>query len=108
LLALRKSDTTLSRGQIDGATLTEAAFLIRFFGDDGDDRLLVVNLGRDEIYQPCPEPLLAPPANAANWDVLWSSESVAYGGQGTPPLDTDKGWYFPGESAVLMGPRSRS
>ena len=105
LIALRKGDPTLARGTIDGATLTDSAFLIRFFGEGGDDRLLVVNLGRDESYEPCPEPLLAPPAGASSWEVLWSSESVAYGGQGTPPLDTDKGWYFPGESAVLLTPK---
>ena len=35
--------------------------MLRFFGDGGDDRLLLVNLGRDLHLDPAPEPLLAPP-----------------------------------------------
>ena len=39
--------------------LSERAFVLRFFGDNGDDRLLVVNLGYDLYLDVAPEPLLA-------------------------------------------------
>jgi maltooligosyltrehalose trehalohydrolase len=64
LLALRRGDPGFSaqrpRG-VDGAVLGEQAFVLRFFRDDGLDRLLVVNFGRDLHLLTCPEPLLAPP-----------------------------------------------
>ncbi|HWY86363.1 MAG TPA: malto-oligosyltrehalose trehalohydrolase, partial [Gemmataceae bacterium] len=48
LLKLRREDVVL-RGQrqhaLDGAVLGSNAFVIRFFAEDGADRLLVVNLG---------------------------------------------------------------
>ena len=43
------------RGGVDGAVLGAEAFVLRFFGDDGDDRLLLVNLGRDlDARRRCP------------------------------------------------------
>ena len=67
LLRLRRSDATISaqraRGA-DGAVLGPEAFVVRFFGEAGADRLLVVNLGPDLAFDPAPEPLLAPPADA--------------------------------------------
>src|SRR5262249_54514403 len=48
LLALRRADPVIAaatpRG-LDGAVLNDHAFVLRYFGDAGDDRLLVVNLG---------------------------------------------------------------
>ncbi len=64
LLKLRRQDPVLSaqkRRGVDGAVLAPEAFLLRFFGEKGDDRLLLVNLGRDLHLDPAPEPLLAPP-----------------------------------------------
>ena len=91
LLQLRREDPVFRaqkpRG-VDGAVLAPEAFVLRFFGDGGDDRLLLVNLGRDLHLDPAPEPLLAPPENAV-WDVLWSSEDPRYGGDGTAPPDTE-------------------
>ena len=102
LLRLRRVDSVLAAEatRLDGAVLAEHAFLLRFFGGDGD-RLLVVNLGRDLDPVPAPEPLLAPPAGS-DWRLLWSSEAAAYGGAGTPPLNAAGRWHLPGESAVLM------
>jgi maltooligosyltrehalose trehalohydrolase len=104
LLRLRRDDPVFSaprpRG-VDGAVLAEGAFVLRYFGDDGDDRLLVVNLGRDVHLNPTPEPLLAPP-EGKRWEVLWSSESIPYGACGTPPLDTEENWRVPGEAAVAL------
>ena len=44
---------------------------------DGDDRLLIVNLGRDLRFAPAPEPLLAPPRRTRAGQLAWSSESTA-------------------------------
>jgi maltooligosyltrehalose trehalohydrolase len=49
LLTLRRQDPILRSqrpGGIDGAVLGPQAFVLRFFAEDGHDRLLVVNLGR--------------------------------------------------------------
>jgi maltooligosyltrehalose trehalohydrolase len=106
LLKLRREDVVFraqrARG-VDGAVLGPEAFVLRFFGDGGDDRLLLVNLGPDLSFSPVTEPLLAPPADTA-WEVLWSSEDPRYGGSGTPPLDTEEGWRIPGHAAVAMVP----
>jgi maltooligosyltrehalose trehalohydrolase len=108
LIRLRRQDPVL-RGQgedgLDGAALGTHAFALRFFGKDGDDRLLVVNLGVDEHLTPAPEPLLAPPEGHL-WTVLWSSEARSYGGNGTFPPDSADGWRLPAEAAVLLAPRS--
>jgi maltooligosyltrehalose trehalohydrolase len=106
LLRLRREEAVF-RGQrvggVDGAVLGPGAFVLRFFGDDGDDRLLVVNLATDLRLTELPEPLLAPP-EGRHWDLRWSSEDVRYGGGGTPPIFVDDGWRIPGEAAVVLGP----
>jgi maltooligosyltrehalose trehalohydrolase len=77
---------------------------LRFFGDRGADRLLLVNLGIDAQLDPAPEPLLAPPADF-EWITLWSSEDPKYGGTGTAPLDTEQNWQIPGHAAVVLKPK---
>jgi maltooligosyltrehalose trehalohydrolase len=108
LFALRRADPVLraqGRHGLDGAVLGERAFVLRFRGPaPAEDRLLVVNLGRDLAFDPAPEPLLAPPEGAA-WRTLWSSEDPRYGGTGTPPPDSDEGWRLPGEATVALAPR---
>lgn len=107
LLRLRRDDPVFRAqrlGGLDGAVLGPEAFVLRYFGADGDDRLLVVNLGADLHVDPVVEPLLAPPSDR-RWGVLWSSEDPAYGGTGTPPLDTEEGWRVPGQAAVALAPR---
>ena len=106
LLKLRRADKTLrSQGAagVDGAVLGERAFVLRFFGENGDDRLLLVNLGRDLRLSPTPEPLLAPPEEK-NWMLLWSSEDPRYGGLGTPGVETEEYWRIPGEALVVLRP----
>ncbi len=104
LLRIRREDQTIHDAEfVDGAVLSSDAFVLRYFSDVGDDRLLLINLGNDLRLNPAPEPLLAPLANHG-WRVLWSSESVDYGGCGTPPLETRANWMLPGHSAVLMEP----
>ena len=106
LLRLRREDSAFGAQEpraLDGAVLGPAAFVLRYFGTDGDDRLLVVNFGSDLGLNPAPEPLLAPPPNRV-WKIIWSSEDYAYGGAGTPPLETRNNWCIPGEAAVALAP----
>lgn len=105
LLRLRKEDSvfrTQDSQRIHGAILATEAFLLRFFGDSGDDRLMLVNLGRDQILSPVAEPLLAPP-EGKDWRILWSSENPIYGGSGTGLLDTQN-WHVPGHAAIVLAP----
>jgi maltooligosyltrehalose trehalohydrolase len=105
LLRLRREDGVFGarpRRAVDGAVLGGDAFVIRFFGDrPGDDRLLLVNLGRDLRAGEMPEPLLAPPEDRG-WRVLWHSEAARYGGCGIGPVEHDDGWLIPGEAAVAL------
>jgi maltooligosyltrehalose trehalohydrolase len=110
LLNLRQKDPVFSQqGQdgIDGAVLSESAFVLRYFSPGfRNDRLLVVNLATELELNPSPEPLLAPPA-CARWSELWSSDDAKYGGYGTAPLDTNENWRIPGQAAVALYPASR-
>ncbi|HEX8117848.1 MAG TPA: DUF3459 domain-containing protein, partial [Pyrinomonadaceae bacterium] len=106
LLRLRREDAVFSAQEpraLDGAVLGPQAFVLRFFGDETDDRLLVVNFGSDLNLNPAPEPLLAPPAGKV-WRTVWSSEDYRYGGTGTPPVETKNNWCLPGETAVALAP----
>jgi maltooligosyltrehalose trehalohydrolase len=106
LLRLRREGPvfrTQRRGGLDGAVLGPEAFVLRFFGTPGDNRLLVVNLGRDLRLHPAPEPLLAPP-EGMGWKILWSSEDPCYGGCGTAPLEDEENWHIPGHAAVVLWP----
>jgi maltooligosyltrehalose trehalohydrolase len=112
LLRLRRVEPAFRAqraGGVDGAVLGDVAFVLRFFGEvrgGVDDRLLVVNLGRDLHLHPAPEPLLGPP-EGYGWETLWSSEDPRYGGSGTPPLDTaDDNWQIPGHAAVVLKPKT--
>jgi maltooligosyltrehalose trehalohydrolase len=104
LLRLRREDPVFRRqraDRLDGAALDRDCLLLRYFGDDGDDRLVFVNFGNDLTLSPAPQPLLAPPAHLG-WELLWSSSRIEYGGGGTPPLETEAGWFIPGECAVVL------
>jgi maltooligosyltrehalose trehalohydrolase len=103
LLGLRRRDGVILRPlRVDGALIGPEAFVLRLFGEEAD-RLLLVNLGCDLDLTPTPEPLLAPPAGT-RWALIWSSESIRYGGQGTAPLRTYPEWRIPGQAAMLLGP----
>lgn len=105
LLELRRSDPVLGQRpcRIDGAALTDEAWMLRFFAASGADRLLIVNLGRDLLLGPAPEPLLAP-VEGLGWRILWSSEAPIYGGSGGPAQDAAGDWLVPGQSAVVLVP----
>jgi maltooligosyltrehalose trehalohydrolase len=106
LLELRRTDPVLGQRpcRVDGAALTDEAWMLRFFSPDGADRLLIVNLGRDLLLAPAPEPLLAPVEDQA-WQLLWSSEAPLYGGSGGPTTDVNGDWLITGQCAVVLGPR---
>lgn len=109
LLGLRREDPAFRAqraGGVDGAVLGGEALVLRYFGGEGADRLLVVNLGRELRLESVPEPLLAPP-QGHRWETLWSSEHPRYGGTGTPPLETGEGWRIPAEAAVVLLPEPR-
>ena len=104
LLHLRREDPLIARQdrqRLDGAVLGPEAFVLRFFSEAGDDRLLVVNLGTDLEYVPAPEPLLAP-VGGGGWRVVWSSDDPGYGGPGIINPCGAEGWRLPGASAVLL------
>ncbi len=106
LLRLRRDEQALrvgSRADFDATTLGPDALAIRYLADGQQARLLVVNLDRDLRRPSIAEPLVAPPAGY-RWNVAWSSEDPRYGGNGTPAVDTDEGWFIPGESAILFHP----
>ncbi len=104
LLRLRREDAVFRSprpGGVDGALLNPHAFVLRFFGEDGDDRLLLINLGTDVLLAPTPEPLLAPD-EGKEWKVLWNSEALRYGGDSAVAAEREDGWRLPGESAVVV------
>ena len=103
LLRLRRDDPTFSSQRphsVDGAVLSEQAFLLRYFADAGADRLLIVNLGPDLHLEHVPEPLVAPPDGGA-WRLIWSSEDPRYGGRGMPAVDFTEDWLVPGEATIV-------
>ncbi len=107
LLTLRRNDPVIKvqhPGAVDGAMLADDAFVLRFFGEDGNDRLLLVNLGVDCSLSPAPEPLLASPAGLT-WRLLWSSEDPRYGGHGAAPTEDENRWFIPGKATFLLTAR---
>ena len=108
LIHLRRRDPLIgcaARAGYDGAVLGPKAFLLRYFGREDNDRLLIVNLGPDLDLDPVPEPLLSPVRGGHVWQVHWSSEDVAYGGGGSREIELEERWQIPTQSAVLLVPR---
>ena len=123
LIRLRRTDPTLrqqgiddpddcDRGvlshTIDGAVISDDALVLRYFGERRElDRIVLVNLGKRCQAYPLAEPLAAPPLNMV-WRPMWSSEDPAYGGSGTPSIDSDDGgWWLPAHATVLLRPVPR-
>ena len=106
LLKLRRDDSRFRRqcsGGIDGAVLSPASFVLRYFAEQNDDRLLLVNFGERRVLHPASEPLLAPPAGY-RWETLWTSESRRYGGADAVATTTPEQWTLPAESTVALRP----
>jgi maltooligosyltrehalose trehalohydrolase len=107
LLKLRREDSRFRQqipGGIDGAVLGSASFVLRYFSQESDDRLLLVNFGESQALHPASDPLLAPPSGCT-WEMLWTSESPRYGGAGSPLTATPEHWILPGEATVALRPK---
>lgn len=106
LITLRRNEPCFrseNRQWIDGAVLGAEAFVIRFFQRNGQDRLLLVNLGIELDLPIVPEPLLGLPPEYG-WQAILSTESATYGGSGVRSVVTaDNGWHLPGEAAIFLG-----
>lgn len=103
LIRLRKQDAVFARQDragIESSLIGQEAFALRWYGDDGDDRLGLFNLGRDYDWHPITDPLVAPPLGK-KWKLIWSSEDPRYDGLGTPAFD-NKNWPVPGHAAVIF------
>jgi maltooligosyltrehalose trehalohydrolase len=94
LLALRRQMPF--EATLEGATLTDDCLALRWLGDD--QRLLIVNLGRELHFDPAPEPLLAPAPGFSRWQTVWCSEASP------EPESEDGTWRIAGETAVLLKP----
>ena len=107
LLQLRRNDPTLAAAadgrRVEGAVIDMQAFFLRYFGEEGDDRLLLVNFGPELRLRSIPDPLSAPP-DGKDWGMLWCSEHPAYGGTGRQPIDLNERFVLPGQSAWLFEP----
>ena len=107
LMRMRREDPTFARqdgANLYGAVIGPEAFLLRWLYNTADDRLILVNLGRDLNWSPAAEPLLAPPPQTT-WLTSWSSEEPEYGGAGTRAADS-KDLVIPGNSATVLVPIS--
>jgi maltooligosyltrehalose trehalohydrolase len=108
LLKLRREDSQFrlqgSEG-IDGAVLGSAGFVLRYFSERNDDRLLLVNFGERQVLHPASEPLLAPPPGR-KWEAFWRSNSPRYGGADDVATATPDQWILPAESAVAFTTRA--
>jgi maltooligosyltrehalose trehalohydrolase len=110
LLRLRREDPVFSSQRSDwihGAVTGPHAFVLRFMGGPHGDRLIVVNLGPGFRWSPMPEPLVAPPSNA-EWELLWSSDDVRYGGPGNARMRKLGTWNISGHSTTVFYERSRN
>jgi maltooligosyltrehalose trehalohydrolase len=109
LAALRRNDPVINGSEgtgFDANILGDYAFIVRFFGRGGQDRLMILNFGRDLVPRIFPEPLLAP-LKGFVWHLRWSSEDPAYGGGGIrEPLDREGVWVFPGLTCLVMAAKA--
>jgi maltooligosyltrehalose trehalohydrolase len=109
LLKLRRKDSRFSQqipSSIDGAVLGTASLVLRYFSNENDDRLLLVNFGEPQFLHPASEPLLAPPSDC-KWETHWTTESPRYGGAGTATKATSEEWFLPGECTTALRPAQR-
>ena len=94
LILLRHSEQIFSvskRKGMDGAVISEDAFVLRYFGvEEENDRLLLVNLGSDYSLHPLSEPLFSNPTGM-EWRVEWYSEDPLFGGSGADELFDKQG-----------------
>ena len=106
LLKLRREDSRFRQQEsdnIDGAVLAPNSFVLRYFSEANDDRLVLVNLGERQVVHPASDPLLAPP-DGCRWETLWTSDSPRYGGANAVAIGTPEQWILPADSTVALRP----
>ncbi|OHV82277.1 malto-oligosyltrehalose trehalohydrolase [Rhizobium sp. LCM 4573] len=104
LLNIRREQPAFdpNRSRVDGSILSDTAFLLRYLCNNAaDERLLLINFGKDLMITSLPDPLLAPPEDM-RWRVVWSSEDPVYGGSGVRPIDLQYHWTLTGDCALLL------
>lgn len=104
LIRLRRADAVISRQSrvdLDGAILSDEAFVLRFFGGEAGERLLIINLGRQLEIATLGEPLLAPAKDSA-WKLIWSTDAPRYGGPGVIDSLANVRWTLPPHCAMLF------
>ena len=67
-----------------------------------DERLLVVNLGRDLVGRSFAEPLLAPPPDRDVGDCAGRAKTRTTAARARRSVVTDDGWRIPGHSAIVL------
>lgn len=106
LLRIRREDAVFSRCahcDVEGAVLGPDSFVLRFFGGNTLERLLIVNLGLDLKLDSIAEPLMAP-IEGCGWRLTLSSEDPQFGGAGTPVVAAEDHWIIPGHSTIVLEP----
>jgi maltooligosyltrehalose trehalohydrolase len=89
--------------RVDGATLGDDAWVLRYFTAGHGDYLLLFNIGADLVLETVAEPLLAP-IEGRYWRPRWSSENPLYGGTGIPLRSPTGVWRIPGHAAIVLTP----
>jgi maltooligosyltrehalose trehalohydrolase len=104
LLTLRRDDPVWRNrrdDRTDAIVLGDSAFALRITDGEFAERLILVNFGCELTFGQSPDPLLAPP-EAGRWSLLWSSESVRYGGGGTASIEPNRAFRLPGSIALVF------
>ena len=102
--APRACSTSSGREHSRARSCPQAAFVLRFTHEQPEEeRLLILNLGRDLTVPAFPEPLVAPPEDC-EWATAWSSEDPLYGAAGAPEACGPHGWQILGLSATVLKP----
>jgi len=108
LIRLRQEDPVFSAQEaanIHGTVLAPEAFALRYAGLHSDDRLVMINLGRDLFWTTSAYPLLAPPYGA-DWKLMFSTGDPKYGGPGVAAVDMRE-WHVPGHAALVLRPEPK-
>ncbi len=104
LLKLRREDPVFCRQRADlleTAVLTGDALIVRYFGDDNDDRLVIANFGADLHMVVLAHPLLAPPIGK-KWRKIFDTNQRCYGGLGGAPLERSEDWFLAAECTIVL------
>jgi len=108
LLTLRREDRAWRDRRDDlseGIVLGDTAFAFRVTDGRNAERLILVNFGPELTFRQSPDPLLAPP-EGGRWARIWSTESVRYGGGGTPPVKPNRAFRLPGSITLVFASRT--